>query len=505
MGHSADRSCGIDWSNGNLQKDDEKEREIDMLFSSIVFLFYFFPIVFLLYYMFSFSRWLQNVLLLIASLVFYAWGEPVNVLLMIGSILFNSAMGYAVQKCKGRGKEVYLWLAVAANIAVLFGFKYLTFVLKSFGAFESGLVPEFEIALPIGISFFTFQALSYVVDVYRGTTKAENPFFVGLYIAFFPQLIAGPIIQYNTVADQIRNRKESFNKIAVGLCRFTTGLGKKVLLSNCFAAVADNVFQWSAIGTDRMQIPVMLAWLGSIAYSLQIYYDFSAYSDMAIGLGLCFGFKFGENFNYPYIATSVSDFWKRWHISLTEWFREYIYFPLGGSRVNNQDFMVRNMLIVWLFTGIWHGANWTFIFWGLYYFVFQLAERFFGYPAKMKSEFWKHFYALMVVNAGWVVFRANDLYQAGRFFMNMLGVNRNGFYSELAVMLLQENWVFFVLGILFSMPVARKMNEMLYKNPKSAVNRIYTVLYPVGLLLILIVSVSYLASGTYNPFIYFNF
>lgn len=476
-----------------------------MLFSSIVFIFYFLPAVLLLYHVFAFSRTLQNVLLLAASLFFYAWGEPVYVFLMIGSIMFNSLMGALVGRIKGKAKPALLWITVAVNIGVLFIFKYLAFVLKSIGAFESGMVTEFSLPLPIGISFFTFQALSYVVDVYRGTTKAENPFYVGLYISFFPQLIAGPIIQYNTIADQIRNRKGSFDKLSLGISRFTTGLGKKVLLSNCFAAIADHVFQWSAIGVDRMPVPVMLAWLGSIAYTLQIYYDFSAYSDMAIGLGLCFGFKFGENFNYPYVATSVSDFWKRWHISLTDWFREYVYFPLGGSRVNNQDYMVRNMLVVWLLTGIWHGANWTFMFWGLYYFVFQLAERFFEYPQKMKSRFFKHFYALMVVNAGWVVFRADDLYQAGRFFMNMLGLNRNGFYSDLAVMLFRENWVFFALGIVFSMPVARYMNARLYKLQNSWMNWVCTLLYPVGLFAVLAVSVSYLASGTYNPFIYFNF
>lgn len=472
-----------------------------MLFSSIVFLFYFFPIVFLLYYAFSFSRTLQNVLLLIASLVFYAWGEPVYVFLMMGSIVFNTLMGWLVGRKDGTGKKVWLWIAVAGNISVLFVFKYLGFVLTNLGLGSLGV----NLPLPIGISFFTFQALSYVVDVYRGTTKVDNLFNVGLYISFFPQLIAGPIIQYNSVADQIKNRKSTFDKVALGICRFTTGLGKKVLLSNCFAAIADNVFQWSAIGVDKQVVPVTLAWLGSISYSLQIYFDFSAYSDMAIGLALCFGFKFGENFNYPYIATSIADFWKRWHISLTDWFHEYVYFPLGGSRFKNQDYMVRNIFIVWLLTGIWHGANWTFIFWGLMYFLFQLAEKFFEYPEKMKSTFVKRFYTLMVVNAAWVVFRANDLYQAGRFFMNMLGLNNNGFFSDTAAMLLRENWVFFVLGIVFSTPIARNMNEMLYAKQDSVVNKVYTMLYPVVMLFILIISVSYLASGTYNPFIYFNF
>ncbi len=474
-----------------------------MLFSSIVFLFYFFPAVLLLYYLLSFSRTLQNILLLCASLLFYAWGEPVNVFLMIGSILVNSLFGYLVQWQKNDTvRKVLLFVDIGLNVGVLFYFKYLGFVLDAFGV--EGL-EQLKPALPIGISFFTFQAMSYVVDVYWGSVRAENPFYVGLYISFFPQLIAGPIIQYNTVADQIRNRKGSFDKLAMGICRFTTGLGKKVLLSNCFAAIADHVFQWSAIGTDRMPVPAMLAWLGSISYTLQIYFDFSAYSDMAIGLALCFGFKFGENFNYPYIADSVSDFWKRWHISLTDWFREYVYFPLGGSRVRNQDYMVRNIFIVWLLTGIWHGANWTFIFWGLYYFAFQLAERFFEYPKKMKSRFAKHLYTLLVVNAGWVVFRADDLYQAGRFFLNMLGMNRNGFYSDLAVMLLRENWVFLLAGLIFSMPVARQMNESFYNKPKRAVHVVYTICYPVAMLLLFAVSVCYLASGTYNPFIYFNF
>lgn len=251
-----------------------------MLFSSVVFLFYFFPIVFLLYYLFSFSRTLQNVLLLCASLVFYAWGEPVYVFLMIGSIVFNSLMGSLVGKKSGKSKAFLLWLAVAVNIAVLFVFKYLGFLLETIGLEELGV----DLPLPIGISFFTFQALSYVVDVYRGTTKPDNVFNVGLYISFFPQLIAGPIIQYNTIADQIKNRKSTFDKVAVGICRFTTGLGKKVLLSNCFASIADTVFQLSSIGTDKDVVPAMLAWVGSIAYTLQIYFDFSAYSDMAIGL-----------------------------------------------------------------------------------------------------------------------------------------------------------------------------------------------------------------------------
>lgn len=474
-----------------------------MVFSSITFLFYFLPVILVLYFACSFSRILQNALLLAFSLIFYAWGEPVNVFILIFSILFNTLMGYWVSRGKQSKRKVFLIITIIVNIAILFVFKYLGFVMSML---PKKLNPmTMEIALPIGISFFTFQALSYVIDVYKGKVQPENPFYVGLYIAFFPQLIAGPIIQYKNIAYEIRNRKVTFNKFSLGMSRFAIGVIKKVLLANCFASIADNVFGWSAIGADKFTVPVMLAWLGSIAYTLQIYYDFSAYSDMAIGLALCFGFKFGENFNYPYVATSVNDFWKRWHISLTDWFREYVYFPLGGSRVANRDLMVRNLFVVWLLTGIWHGANWTFILWGMLYFLIQLAERFFNYTEKMKYDWLRHIYTLLVVNFAWVLFRADDLYQAGRFYMNMFGINRNGFYSGQALILLRENWVFLLAGVIFAVPVTRQVNEYLYKHQKSAMNVAISVAYPIVIMLLLLLAVGYLAGGSYNPFIYFNF
>lgn len=475
-----------------------------MLFSSIVFLFYFFPIVLILYYCCSFNRTMQNIVLLLSSLFFYAWGEPVNVLILLFSIAFNSTMGYLVQEKKDRKERVRkacLILTIVVNVGILFVFKYLGFVL--------GLLPleneiVWSVALPIGISFYTFQALSYVIDVYKGIVKPENPFYVGLYISFFPQLIAGPIIQYKSIADQIRNRQSSFSKFSSGICRFSIGVIKKVLLANSFAAIADNVFSWSTIGTDAYAVPTLLAWLGSISYTLQIYYDFSAYSDMAIGLALCFGFKFSENFNYPYVATSINDFWKRWHISLTDWFREYVYFPLGGNRVSNTDIMVRNLFVVWLLTGIWHGANWTFILWGLFYFVIQLSERFFGYTQRMNKVV-GHIYTLFVVNLCWVLFRADDLYQAGRFIMNMFGLNKNGFVNDLFILLVRENWVYLLAGVFFATPVVRYVNEYMYENSQSKLSRLLSIGYPVVILLLVILSISYLMSGTYNPFIYFNF
>ncbi len=474
-----------------------------MLFSSIEFLLYFLPCVLILYYALSFSRKLQNILLLLASLFFYAWGEPRYVLLMIASILVNAALGGLIGKADApKKKKLLLILAIILNTGALFVMKYLTFI---WGLLGLDRWYDLSIPLPIGISFFTFQALSYVIDVYRGKVKAANIFRVGLYISFFPQLIAGPILQYGEIETQITGRKLSFDRLSVGICRFTAGLGKKVFLANAFAAVADHVFNWTAIGADYMTVPAALAWLGSIAYTLQIYFDFSAYSDMAIGLGLCFGFKFPENFNYPYIAASVSDFWKRWHISLTNWFRQYVYFPLGGSRVENKDVMVRNLFLVWLLTGIWHGANWTFLFWGLMYFAFQLMERFSGFPAMLPGRFLKHLYTLLIVNLLWVVFRADDLYQAGRFFLNMFALNNNGVLSDVALMLVKENWLQFLLGILFCMPVARKLNETMHANPAGRLNSISSILYPVAMLCLLVVCVSYLISGSYNPFIYFNF
>ncbi|MDD6657876.1 MAG: MBOAT family protein [Lachnospiraceae bacterium] len=473
-----------------------------MVFSSIIFLFYFFPITLILYFICSFSRILQNTVLLLASLVFYAWGEPYNVLILIFSILFNSLMGYRVSQGGKRKRKFFLILTVVVNLGILFVFKYLGFVWSLLP--DQFQTIDLSIALPIGISFFTFQALSYVIDVYKGIVPAENPFYVGLYISFFPQLIAGPIIQYKTIATDIRKRKVTFHKFGLGMSRFAVGVIKKVLLANCFAGIADNVFGWSAIGTDKYVVPAMLAWLGSIAYMLQIYYDFSAYSDMAIGLALCFGFKFGENFNYPYVATSIQDFWKRWHISLTDWFREYVYFPLGGSRVQNRDIMVRNLFIVWLLTGIWHGANWTFILWGMLYFVVQLAERFFHYPEKM-NIWMRHVYTLFVISIGWVLFRANDLYQAGRYILNMFGLNRNGIYSGLALIMLKENWVFLLAGFIFATPIARNVNEYLYRHRNFMTTFAVSICYPVGIMLLFLLSVGYLASGSYNPFIYFNF
>ncbi|MEG2421432.1 MAG: MBOAT family O-acyltransferase, partial [Oscillospiraceae bacterium] len=335
-----------------------------MLFSSSVFLFAFLPIVLLCYFgPLRGKRRGQNLFLLVSSLFFYAWGEPWFVLVMMGSIAANYGFGLWVARQKERGESyrVPMVLAVVSNLTLLFLFKYLTFVLTNLrGLGLPMMVPV--IALPIGISFFTFQAMSYVIDVARGHGEAQRSILnVGLYVSFFPQLIAGPIVKYETVADQIMNREETWEDFSAGISRFLVGLGKKVLLSNQLAVVADAAFNF---GGD---LSVSFAWLGALAYSLQIFLDFSGYSDMAIGLGRLFGFHFLENFNYPYLSTSITDFWRRWHISLGTWFRDYVYIPLGGNRTSKRVH-IRNLFVVWLLTGIWHGANWTFVAWGLFYF-----------------------------------------------------------------------------------------------------------------------------------------
>ncbi len=482
-----------------------------MVFSSVVFLFYFLPAVLLLYYTVGLTCvQVRNALLLVASLLFYAWGEPKNIVLLLGSCVLNWLLALCIAVFP-RGKKPLLVLDCAVNLGVLFVFKYLNFTVDTVNGLSaamggSALLPAVSIALPIGISFFTFQALSYVIDVYRGDVQVQkNPFYVALYISLFPQLVAGPIVRYSTVEDQILHRSHTWLKFEAGVCRFVQGLGKKLLLSNTFAIIADNIYQLTLAGHGKIHIPVLLAWLGSFAYTLQIFFDFSGYSDMAIGLGKMFGFTFEENFNYPYISQSIGEFWRRWHISLSTWFREYVYFPLGGSRVENADLMVRNLLIVWLLTGVWHGAAWTFIFWGLYNFIFILLERLFRFEKTDRIKpVWKHVYALLVINLGWVLFRSESFYQYKEYMGNLFWLNDNGFANSYVWMFLKEYWIFWLVGILLCFPFGKYLHTKLAKH-SQLLHRVEAVLYPVGMSLIFMLSITYLIKGGYNPFIYFNF
>jgi alginate O-acetyltransferase complex protein AlgI len=348
-----------------------------------------------------------------------------------------------------------------------------------------------DIALPIGISFFMFQALSYVIDVYREKGEVQkNILNVALYISFFPQLIAGPIVRYETIADQIKNRKETLDDFIDGVCRFIIGLGKKVLIANTLALVADSAFA-------QPNISVAFAWVGALAYTFQIFYDFAGYSDMALGLGKMFGFHFLENFNYPYISKSISEFWRRWHISLGSWFRDYVYFPLGGSRVDSKARLVFNLFAVRFLTGVWHGANWTFILWGLMYFVLIALEKLTGFDKKLK--FFGHIYTLFFVIIGWVLFRASDITHAIEYLRAMFGLAGNALYNGISVFELTDNKFFFIAGLLFSFPIAPWLKKKLGNSIIS------NIIYPILMTAVFIISVSYIVKGSYNPFIYFNF
>ena len=473
-----------------------------MLFSSSIFLFAFLPVVLLGYYwVFRGMRRAQNLWLLAASLFFYAWGEPRFVVVMTVSILANYGFGLWVHRrhLRGRGTTLPVTVAVVCNLGLLFVFKYLTFTLKNLNL--TGLnLPVPVIELPIGISFFTFQALSYVFDVAMQKTEVQrSPLWLGLYISLFPQLVAGPIVKYSTVADEILRRRETWADFSAGCCRFVVGLGKKVLLSNQLAAVAD--LAWDAVG-EGLSTP--MAWLGSLCYTLQIYYDFSGYSDMAIGLGQMFGFHFLENFNFPYISRSVTEFWRRWHISLSTWFRDYVYFPLGGSRVSPPK-VLRNLFVVWLLTGIWHGANWTFLCWGLFYFLLLAAEKFAhlgrGWPAPLR---WG--YTFLMVNFGWVLFRAESLPQAGVFLAAMFG-QAHGSSAE-ALFCLEQYAAVLLLGILFSFPVMGWLSRQVgtyFSKYASHAFVFWDGAYGLAMALVLLAAAASLVKGTYNPFIYFNF
>ncbi|WP_125142522.1 MBOAT family O-acyltransferase [Clostridium transplantifaecale] len=474
-----------------------------MVFSSIVFLFYFLPAVLALYYtVFRFSVGLRNAFLLLSSLIFYAWGEPYYVVLLLGCCVFNWAVALALARWRSAGK-LWLFVGCTGNLGALFLFKYWNFVLSVLnGILGTELNFSMALLMPIGISFFTFQALSYVIDVYRGTTPVQkNLMNVALYISFFPQLVAGPIVRYNTVEQQIKHRTHSWELFSSGCVRFVQGLAKKLVLANSFAIVADNIYSMTNAGHRIMAIPVTLAWLGSIAYTLQIFFDFSAYSDMAIGLGRMFGFQFEENFSYPYISRSIGEFWRRWHISLGTWFKEYVYIPLGGSRVENKSKMINNMLIVWILTGLWHGAAWNFLFWGLLNFAFLVLERLFELEKREGKSIWRHIYALFVINMGWVLFRCESFYQLKEYLGNMFWMNQNGFFSPYTWMFLKEYAVLWVAGILLCTPAIKQAGMRWYgRYPKRA-----QLLYPLGMTVVFVISVIYISKSGYNPFIYFNF
>jgi len=458
-----------------------------MVFSSTIFLFLFLPIVLIGYYNpFIKSRNFRNIFLLITSLGFYAWGEPVFVFLMIFSILVTFILGKHIGDHSGKK---FLTIGIVYHVFVLFVFKYLSFFVREMELLI-GVTSGLEIALPIGISFFTFQMMSYLFDIYYGKAKAQNnPLYVGLYVALFPQLIAGPIVRYEQIASEITERKETLDDVIVGMKRFIYGLGKKVLIANYVAQIADNAFDYINERT------VVLGWMGAVAYMLQIYFDFSGYSDMAIGLGRMFGFHFLENFNFPYNAHNITDFWRRWHISLSSWFRDYVYIPLGGNRVTKHRWIL-NLFTVWLLTGIWHGANWTFIVWGLLYFVVLLFEKLSG--ISKKNNFITRLYTIIVVICAWVIFRSTNLVSGIKYIGSMFGVGALGIIDSMFLEYVANTWTILVIAIIGATPLFKKIATKFSDRGMNWVEDLWLVI-------VFILSVLKTISSTYNPFIYFNF
>jgi alginate O-acetyltransferase complex protein AlgI len=486
-----------------------------MLFSSNIFLFFFLPGVLAIYFVFYKKNW-RNLFLFLASLFFYAWGEHKFVFVMFAVIIFNYRMALAIfgfkqqeQHDEHKKSKMLLVITIIVNLALLFYYKYCNFVVytanKHILSYFEYQLPVKNIVLPIGISFFIFQAMAYVIDVYRGTIPVQTKFGnVGLYISFFPQLIAGPIVRYGTIAGQIENRTDNFTDFSYGVQRFIAGLGKKMLLANNMGLIADKAF-----ALNDIERSVTFAWVGAIAYSFQILFDFSGYSDMAIGLGRMFGFKFLENFNYPYISRSISEFWRRWHISLGSWFRDYVYIPLGGSRVKSKAHLVFNLFVVWLLTGVWHGANWNFVFWGLLYFVLITFEKLSGFPEKSNSRFVGILYRIFTLFAiliGWVLFRGAGLEVAINYLFSMFGAKDNPLFCVNTIAAFRDYWFFMLFAFLCSTPLFKILKERVVYQTKSNLLRItVNILSAVIYLFIFAWSSAFVFAGTYNPFIYFNF
>ena len=461
-----------------------------MVFSSIVFIFIFLPAVMILYRILP--EKLRNGLLLAASLVFYAWGEPVYVLLMMFSITFNYFMGRKLEQTDRR--NLILVICVIVNIGMLCFFKYTDFAIDNLNRISGVDIDTLKLALPIGISFYTFQVLSYIIDVYRGTVKVQrNIIDFGMYITFFPQLIAGPIVRYQDIENQLKGRTLNYDMVSDGIVRFAAGLGKKVLIANQCGLLWDEIYSYGG------NIPALMAWTGAIAFTFQIYYDFSGYSDMAIGLGKIFGFTFPENFRYPYESKSITEFWRRWHITLGVWFREYLYIPLGGNRRGTAR-QILNLVIVWTLTGLWHGAGWNFIIWGLYYFVLIAAEKLFlGRILEKLPHALSHIYALLFIVAGWVLFACDDISVLGPYLKSMIGLGA-GASSPMSIYYLQTYGVLLVIAAFGSVHTVRDIPARLLKNEKAldAARFIFAFV-------MLAAATAFIIGDSYNPFLYFRF
>lgn len=470
-----------------------------MVFSSLVFLFFFLPITLLLYFI---SPWkVKNSILLIVSLIFYAWGEPVYIVLMIFSAIVDYFHGIIISKYR----EKSLWKArlglissLTINLLLLGFFKYADFLITNINLLLNTNLAPLHLALPIGLSFYTFQTMSYTIDVYRGEVKAQkNPFTLALFVCLFPQLIAGPIVRYEIIAEELENRKTSLNDFANGIRLFTIGLGKKVLLANNMGLI------WREISEGTLtDMSLFSAWFGAIAVGFQIYYDFSGYSDMAIGLGRMFGFTFPQNFNYPFISRSLTEFWRRWHMTLGRWFRDYVYIPLGGNRVGRVRWYI-NLLIVWGLTGLWHGASWNFVLWGLYFGLILALEKMWllDFFAK-KPAFFSHLYFLVLITLSWPLFFFEDVLAGFKYIGVLIGVNGSQLINDQFLYLFTTNGFLVFICIIGAIPLKTILVDKLPHSLQTSVNH-YVV--PIFCMVILFLSTAYLANDSFNPFLYFRF
>ncbi len=465
-----------------------------MLFTSISFLYYFLPALIIIY--FITPKKYKNIILLIASLLFYFYGEPKYVFLMIAEIVIAYTGAILIDKYKSQSKNILI-ITLFIHVFLLIIFKYTDFIIQTINDISNANIKLLNIALPIGISFYTFQIISYVIDVYNGKVKVQkNIINLATYISLFPQLVAGPIVRYQTVEKELDDRVHSFNNFAYGIRRFSIGLAKKVLIANALGELCTKAFVLN-------ETTVIFYWIFGISYMLQLYFDFSAYSDMAIGLGRIFGFNFPENFNYPYISKSITEFWRRWHISLGTWFKDYVYIPLGGNRDGKYK-QIRNILIVWLLTGIWHGANWTFLIWGLLFGIILIIEKIFlnKFMEKLPS-FIKRIYVLFIVMILFIIFNAENMSVALTNIKGLFGMNGEVFVNDYTLHYLKSYLPLLIISLFGTTPFIKILIDKLRKNKYA--NNIINILEPILIVMILVVVTSYLIDNSYNPFLYFRF
>lgn len=463
-----------------------------MLFTNISFLYYFLPVLIIIY--FIMPKKFKNIILFLASMIFYFYGEPKYILLMILEILIAYIGGILIKKYKNKKM---LFVIIIIHIIFLCFFKYTDFIIGNINNIFNANFKLLNLALPIGISFYTFQIISYEIDIYRGKVDVQRNFLkLATYVSLFPQLIAGPIVRYETIENELDNRTHSFEKFSYGVERFVIGLAKKVLIAN-------QLGQLCKVFTETNEKTILFYWIFAVGYMLQIYFDFSAYSDMAIGLGKMFGFDFLENFDYPYISKSITEFWRRWHISLGTWFKDYVYIPLGGSREGTKK-LIMNILIVWALTGIWHGASWNFVIWGLYFGIILLIEKLFlkKYLEKLPG-FIQRIYVLFIVMISFIIFNANNMKEAWSNIIGLFGVNGEKLINKFTIYYLKNYFVVIIIAIIASTPIIKNLIKKLKQNKK--INKIINILEPILIVFILIIITSYAVDNSYNPFLYFRF